>query len=146
MTRLATVGVCQLIQDPTERVERLAQALRRFVWITLPFVLASLISAVLMAIGLAFRENALDEEGHVIDEYAMSLYNTIHMKEGIWTLMAILFVVIFVRRAQAQNLLEAGHVDDAESILLFLNRYLLPAMIFIGVGAVFVGVVLRNAY
>ena len=86
--RFAAHNSFQEIESPLHRLERASHALKRLFMIVSPFVIILIITAVLMAVGLGFREAAVDENHNVIDENAFFLYNLVHTKEAIWMVMA----------------------------------------------------------
>jgi uncharacterized membrane protein len=145
--RLATTPAMALITDPKMRLERMANILKRLFTIVLPFVIILIVTAVLMAVGLGFRDAAVDPlSGAVIDPYAMSLYNTIHIKEVIWIVMTLnLFFMMYLRK-EAQYALLMNNLERAKGLLSSIANFLVPLNILLGMGAIFIGVFLRNAY
>lgn len=144
--RFATHQSLAMIEDPKLRMERAAHTLKRLFTIVWPFVIILIITAVLMAVGLGFRAAALDAMGNVIDPYAMSLYNTIHIKEAIWMVMAINLGAMMWRRREAEKALQDENLPRAKMMLEMIAKYMVPLNIALGVIAIFIGVVLRNAY
>lgn len=144
--RFATHQSLAMIDDPKVRLERAAHTLKRLFGIVWPFVGILIVTAVFMAVGLGFRAAALDANGNVIDEYAMSLYNVVHIKEAIWMVMALNLGAMMFRRSKAEKALKMGNIDEAKKILGLIARYMVPLNIVLGVIAIFIGVVLRNAY
>ncbi len=144
--RFATHQSLAKIDDPKMRLERVSHTLKRLFAIVWPLVLVLLATAIVMAVGLGFREAAMDETGNVVDEYAMSLYSTVLIKEAIWFVMALNLGVMMWRRRQAQIALERGDVPRARDMLAPIARFMVPVNITLGVIAIFIGVVLRNAY
>ena len=144
--RFATHQSLALISDPKLRLERAVHTLKRLFTIVTPFVITLIITAVLMAVGLGFRAAAVDASGNVIDEYAMSLYNTVHIKEAIWLVMALNLGAMMWRRGKAEKALQEGNLEEAKDILALIAKYMVPLNIGLGVTAIFIGVVLRNAY
>lgn len=144
--RFATHQSLAMIDDPKVRLERAAHTLKRLFGIVWPFVVILIVTAVFMAVGLGFRAAALDANGNVIDEYAMSLYNVVHIKEAIWMVMALNLGAMMFRRSKAEKALKMGNIDEAKKILGLIARYMVPLNIVLGVIAIFIGVVLRNAY
>lgn len=144
--RFATHQSLARIIDPKTRLERAAHTLKRLFAIVTPFVAILLVTAVIMAAGLGFRDAALDADGNVIDAYAMSLYNTIRIKEAIWVVMALNLGAMIYRRAKAEKALNAGNIEEAKKMLGLIAQYMVPVNIALGVIAIFIGVVLRNAY
>lgn len=144
--RFATHQSLALISDPKVRLERSAHTLKRLFTIVWPFVIILIVTAVLMAVGLGFRAAAVDSMGNVIDEYAMSIYNTVHIKEAIWLIMALNLALMMWRRSKAEEALKYGNVEEAKNMLGMIAKYMVPINIVLGITAIFIGVVLRNAY
>ncbi|MDD5385795.1 MAG: hypothetical protein PHQ22_01200 [Sulfuricurvum sp.] len=144
--RFAVYQSCAMITDPKLKMERSVHTLKRLFTIVTPFAIILIVTAIIMAVGLGFRAAAMDVMGNVIDDYAMSLYNTVHIKEAIWMVMAINLGVMIYRRGQAQKALEDRNLGRAKAMLTPIAQYLVPLNIVLGVTAIFMGVVLRNAY
>lgn len=144
--RFATHQSLALISDPKLRLERAAHTLKRLFTIVTPFVVILIITAVIMAVGLGFRAAAMDATGNVIDEYAMSIYNTIHIKEAIWLVMSLNLAAMMFRRRRAEQALKAGNVEEAKELLGLIAKYMVPINIVLGVIAIYIGVFLRGAY
>lgn len=134
------------IESPLNRLERISHALKRLFIIVTPFVIILIITAVIMAVGLGFREAAVDGDHNVIDEAAMVLYNMIHIKEAIWMLMAMNLALMAVFRSQADKLLDKGDTRGAKAKLSRIGKYMVPLNIILGIIAIYMGVFLRNAY
>lgn len=132
--------------EPAARLPRIAHALKRLFVIVSPFVIILIITAVIMAVGLGFRAAAVDASGNVIDEYAMHIYNLVHVKEVIWMLMAANLAAMILRRNKAQKLLDQGDMAGAKKALELIGKYMVPINIILGVIAIYLGVTLRNAY
>lgn len=134
------------IESPMHRLERIAHALKRLFAIVSPFVVILIITAVLMAVGLGFRVAAVDANGNVIDEYAMHIYNIVHVKEAIWMIMAANLIAMILRRNKAEKLLAKGDTAGAKRALELIGKYMVPVNIVLGIIAIYLGVTLRNAY
>lgn len=144
--RFAAHQSMQLITDPKLRLERSAHTLKRLFTIVTPFVIILIITAVIMAVGLGFRAAAMDASGNVIDEYAMSIYNTVHIKEAIWLIMTINLGAMMFRRKKAEAALAMGNLDEAKNTLAIIAKYMVPVNIALGLIAIYIGVFLRGAY
>jgi len=144
--RFAMHPSCSQIENPKMRMERAVHALGKFFNIVWPFVVVLIVTAVIMAVGLGFGAAAVDEFGTVIDEYAMSLYQTVHIKEAIWMIMAVNLGAMMYRRSQAVKALAADNLPRAKEMLEMIAKYMVPVNIVLGLAAIFMGVVLRNAY
>ena len=144
--RFAAHNSFMSIESPLNRLERISHGLKRLFTIVTPFVIILIITAVIMAVGLGFREAAVDVNHNVIDEGAMFLYNLIHIKEGIWMVMAMNLAVMAIFRAQADTLLDKGDATGAKGKLSLIGKYMVPLNIVLGLVAIYMGVFLRNAY
>lgn len=144
--RFATHQSLAMITDPKIRLERAAHTLKRLFTIVTPFVIVLIITAVFMAVGLGFRAAAVDPMGNVIDEYAMSLYNTVHIKEAIWLIMTINLGAMMWRRSKAEKALNSGNMEEAKNMLGLIAKYMVPLNIALGVIAIYIGVFLRGAH
>jgi hypothetical protein len=99
-----------------------------------------------MAVGLGFRDAAVDANGNVIDEYSMHIYNLVHVKEVIWMIMAGNLSLMILLRNKAQKLLDKGNSAGAKKALGLIGKYMVPINIALGVIAIYLGVTLRHAY
>ncbi len=134
------------IQEPKERLSRISYALKRLFSIVTPFVIILIITAVLMSVGLGFRVAAVDANGNVIDNYAMFIYNLVHVKEVIWMVMATNLGAMIYRRAKADKALSQNNLPTTKALLEPIGKYMVPLNIFLGVSAIYLGVTLRHAY
>ena len=142
--RFAAHQSIQMIDNTQARLERTAYALKRLFTIVAPFVLILIITAVLMAVGYGFRTAAVDANGNVIDAYAMHLYNLVHVKESIWMVMSVNFIVMVIRRNKAEKLIKSEDLAGAGSVLKLIGKYMVPLNIILGICAIYLGVTLRN--
>ena len=134
------------IESPLHRLERISHALKRLFYIVSPFVIILIITAVIMAVGLGFREAAVDANHNVIDENAMFIYNLVHMKEGIWMIMGANLAAMMWFRSKADKLLEKGDTIGAKANLTRIGKFMVPLNITLGIVAIYLGVFLRNSY
>jgi len=134
------------IENPAFRLERIAQALKRLFIIVAPFIVILIITAVIMAVGWGFRAAAVDANHNVIDETAMYIYNVVHIKEGIWMIMALNYGYMVYRLNRATKALVSNDVIEAKKYLEMIGKYLVPANITLGVVALYLGVVLRYSH
>jgi len=144
--RFAAHNSFSAIESPLHRLERISHALKRLFYIVAPFVIILIITAVIMAVGLGFRDAAVDADHNVIDEYAMMLYNLVHVKEVIWMVMASNLGFMIFKRSQADKFLAKGDSVRAKNALSLIGKYLVPLNITLGVIAIYLGVTLRNGY
>ena len=133
------------IENPLHRLERVSHALKRLFYIVTPFVIILIITAVIMAVSFGFRAAAVDDNGNVISEYAMNLYNVVHIKEVIWMIMSANLAAMMFFRSQADKSLLKGDTVGAKSKLSKIGKYMVPLNIALGIIAIYLGVTLRNA-
>lgn len=134
------------VESPLNRLERISHALKRLFYIVSPFVIILITTAVIMAVGLGFRDAAVDANHNVIDEGAMFIYNLVHLKEVIWMLMAANLSAMMWFRAKADKLLTKGDTVGAKANLTRIGKLMVPVNITLGVIAIYLGVYLRNSY
>lgn len=128
--RFAVHYSMQDVTDPKIKLGRTLELLRRFFNMVIPSILLLLITAVLMIIGLNLKGTPL---------YSLAL-----VKEGIWTVMTIVFIYIYIKRNKAAKAFEEGQLPIAKGHLMPLSSYLIPLNIVLGIVAIYLGVSLRG--
>lgn len=118
------------IESPAKRLEHIALALKGLFTIVVPFVVILLVTAIIMIKGYALSST----------EFAM----TAHIKEGIWTIMAINLFAMILRRNRAVKLLSEGDMVGAKSALEIIGKYMVPANIILGIIAIYLGTSLSS--
>ena len=142
--RFAVHPVMQSIDDPAIRLGKTLQITKNLFHIVMPFIAVLIVTAVLMAVGLGFRIAAVDESGNVINQTAYGMYQIVHAKEVIWTVMTANFTWMYLKRRKAQKLFDAGDLPAAKAAVAIVPKYLLPLNIVLGVAALWLGVTLRG--
>jgi len=142
--RFAVHPVMQSIEDPVIRLGKTLQITKNLFHIVMPFIAALIITAVLMAVGLGFRIAAVDESGNIISQSAYGIYQLIHVKEVIWTVMTVNFAWMYIKRHKAEKLFDAGDLAAAKEKVAIIRRVLLPINIVLGIVALWLGVTLRG--
>ena len=117
------------LREPPQRLERVAHALKRLFTIVAPFIVILLITALIMAAGLNLHKG----------EAKMLAF----AKEGIWTLMALNYFAMVLRRNKAAQLIEIGSLVEAKAKLAPISAYMVPVNILLGTAAIYLGVMLR---
>jgi len=120
------------LQNPAHRLERIADALGRLFAIVTPFIVILLATALVMAIGLGLHKG--------------DMKTLAFAKEGIWTVMAINFVLMMLRRNAAQKALDANDVVLAKEKLELIGKFMVPANIILGIIAIILGVVFSGTF
>ena len=100
------------------------------------FNLVMLFIIVLFATGLMM---AIATGGHHGDLKSLFL-----SKEIIWTIMAVNYIYMYIKRAKAAKLFAKGDVADAKAQLSWMPHVLLPLNIVLGIVALWLGVSLRG--
>lgn len=120
----------QEIAEPKIKLERTLDNLKRFFNMVIPSIAILLITAIIMIIALGFK--------------GTELYSTVIAKEAIWTVMTIVFIIIYTKRNKAQKAFEGGDFLTAKNNLAPIAQYLIPLNIVLGLIAIFMGITLRG--
>ncbi|MDD3059741.1 MAG: hypothetical protein PHW94_02225 [Sulfurimonas sp.] len=119
------------IESPAHRMERIAHALKGLFTIVVPFVILLLLTAIIMIKGYDLSNTEYATLGHI--------------KEGIWSLMAVNLFVMILRRTRAVRLLNEGNMVGAKFSLELIGKYMVPVNIILGTVAIFLGVALSSS-
>ena len=128
--RVAVHPALQAIDENKTKLGTTLRVVGRLFNLVLPFIIIIIFTAVLMAVGLGFKHSPL--------------YWLVHLKEGIWTIMAINYTYMYIKRAKAQRLFNSGDLPGAKAQVAKFANLLLPINIILGVIAIYSGVVLRG--
>jgi len=125
--RVAVHPALQSIDDGRIKLGKTLQIVDRLFNLVIPFIL------ILLATGIIF-------------ELAGIKGALTHAKEGIWTVMTINFIFMYIKRAKAQKLFNSGKLEEAKKCVNILPNILLPINIVLGMAAIMIGVILRGAW
>ncbi len=128
--RFAVHYSMQNIEDPKIKLGRTLENLKRFFSMVIPSIIILLITAIIMIIALELKES--------------ELYKFAIVKEIVWMIMTIIFVVIYIKRNQAQKAFDNGDFVTAKNQLTPLAKYLIPTNIVLGLLAIILGITLRG--
>lgn len=128
--RLAVHYSMQEVEDPKIKLGRTLESLRRFFNMVIPSIMILLLTAIIMIIALGFK--------------GTPLYSFVIAKESIWTIMTVVFIVIYIKRKQAQKAFDEGKLPLAKEKLAPLANYLIPINIVLGLIAIYLGITLRG--
>jgi uncharacterized membrane protein len=128
--RFAVHYSMQNIENPRIKLERTLENLKRFFSLVIPAILTLLITAIIMIIGSGFKEN--------------TLYSLVIVKELIWSLMTIIFIIIYIKRNKAQKSFLNEDMNTTKNNLIPIANYFIPINILLGIVAIFIGVLLRG--
>ncbi|MDF1874192.1 hypothetical protein JHD48_00430 [Sulfurimonas sp. SAG-AH-194-I05] len=113
------------IESGKEKLERVTHALKRLFTIVFPFTIILVATAVVMLIGYDLKSTEYAQYGYI--------------KEGIWSVMFVNFIVMISRRNRAAKLLVEGDVAGAKFSMALVGKYMIPVNIALGVIAIFLG-------
>ena len=119
----------QEILEPKIKIERSLQNLNNFFKLLIPSIVLLFISALILIYTLALNQS--------------TLYSTIILKEVIFTVMTGVFILVYIKTKQAKKAFEMGEMLKTKNALILISKYLIPLNIFLGLVAVYLGVVLR---
>ena len=128
--RFAVHYSMQNIENPRIKLERTLENLKRFFSLVIPAILTLLITAIIMIIGSGFKES--------------TLYSLVIVKEIIWSLMTIIFIIIYIKRNKAQKSFLNEDMNTTKNNLIPIANYFIPINILLGIVAIFIGVLLRG--
>ncbi len=124
--RVAVHPVLQSIEDSQLKLGSTLKIVGRLFNLVIPFIL------ILLATALFF-------------EIKLNITSPItHIKEAIWTIMTLNFIVMYIKRAKAMKLFNSGKLAKAKESVAIIPKLLLPINIFLGVAAIMLGVILRG--
>ena len=128
--RLTVHPSLQTIESPQIKLGKTLEIMKRLLNMVIPMIIALIITAVLLAIGEGLKET--------------ELYPTVLLKEGIWTVMTIIFIIIYIKRHQAEKLFKQRDFAEAKDKIKLIPNLLLPINILLGLVALYLGVLLRG--
>ncbi len=120
----------QTIESPQIKLGKTLEIMKRLLNMVIPMIIALIVTAVLLAIGEGLKET--------------ELYTIVLIKEGIWTLMTIIFIFIYIKRHQAEKLFKQREFAQAKEQVKYIPNILLPINIILGLTALYLGVALRG--
>lgn len=116
----------QSIDEPKIRLGKTLQIVGGLFNLVVPFIVISALCGIIILKGVGYS-------GAII-----------HLKEGIWTLMTLNFIYMYIKRAKAQKLYNSGDFSGAKEMVKVLPTVLLPLNLVLGLMAIFAGVTLRG--
>jgi uncharacterized membrane protein len=116
--------------EPKQRLGITLQSMGRLFNLVMPFIILLFATGLIMAIATGGHKGALK-----------TLFLS---KEIIWTIMAVNYTYMYVRRAKAWKLFEVGKVPEAKAKMKWMANVLLPLNIVLGLVALWMGVSLRG--
>lgn len=116
--------------EPKQRLGITLQIMGNLFNIVIPFIILLFITGLILVIGM--------------DGHGGTLRTLFLSKEIIWTIMAVNFSYMYIRRAQAWKLFEVGDIKAAKAKMKWMPNVLLPLNIVLGIVALWMGVSLRG--
>lgn len=120
------------ITDVKIRLSRTLEVMQRLLNFAMIFMILLAVTGTFMSLGLDFKHSS------------PSLYILIHIKEAVWTLMALNFIYIYRKRNSAGRQFLKGDLESCAESIFTISNYLLPLNIFLGFVAIYFGVILRG--
>lgn len=128
--RVAVHPSMQSIEEPKIKLGKTLMIMGRLFNLVIPFIIILMATAIIMIIGLQFKGG--------------ELYNIVLFKEGIWTVMTLNFIYMYMKRLKAETLFNGGSLAQAKAQVAKIPNLLLPLNIFLGIIALYLGVILRG--
>lgn len=128
--RLTVHPSLQTIESSQIKLEKTLEIMKRLLNMVIPMVIALIITAVILAMGEGFE--------------GTPLYSIVIVKEVIWTLMTTIFIIIYLKRSQAEKFFKQREFAKAKESLKLIPNLLLPLNISLGLVALYLGITLRG--
>jgi uncharacterized membrane protein len=128
--RFAVHYSMQNIEDPKIKLGRTLENLKRFFSMVIPSIILLITTAIIMILALGFKDG--------------ELYKFVILKEIVWSVMTIIFIVIYMKRNKAQKAFDNADFASAKNQLAPLAKYLIPINIVLGLVAIILGITLRG--
>ena len=122
--------IMSFMLEPKQRFGITLQITGRLFNIVMIFIVISFATGLIMAIATG---------GHHGDLKSLFL-----SKEIIWTIMAVNYTYMYIKRAKAWKLFSGGDVTGAKAQMAWIPNVLLPLNIVLGIIALWLGVSLRG--
>lgn len=118
------------VNDPMVKIGRQLETLDRFFKMVLIVIVLLLLTAIVMILGLGFK--------------GTDLYSVVIIKEVIWVIMTVMFILIYKKRNRAQEYFDRGDMKAAKETLIPLAQWMIPVNIVLGMVAIYLGITLRG--
>ena len=128
--RFAVHFSMQQIQEPKIKIERTLDNLQRFFNLVIPSIIILLITALLLVFGMGFKETPLN--------------SIVHIKEAIWLIMTVVFILVYIKRNRAQKAFNEGNMPTVKANPEPIAKIYIPLNILLGIVALYLGVTLRG--
>ncbi len=136
-----TKTIHKTVSDESRLTSR-ATLIKGYFKFLIPFILLSVFTAFLMALG--YKDNAIDDDGFILDNKSFEIYKYITLKGSIWGAMVMnMFLMIWII---SKTEVDGCKAQKAEDCIWLVNTYLLPINIIMGTVAIYIGVSIRHAF
>ncbi len=119
--RVAVHPSLQSIEDPKIKLGKTLEIVKRLFHVVIPFIVILIITGVIFV-------------------FAGFKTPLVHIKEAIWTIMTLNYILMYIKRAKAEKLFKSGKLADAKEQMKLLPSLLLPINIALGMVAIYLGV------
>lgn len=128
--RFAVHYSIQTIETPEIKLGKTLDFLKRFFNMVIPSIIVLLVTAIIMIIALGFK--------------GTELYSIVILKEAVWSVMTVVFAIIYFKRNKAQRYFDKKDFKSAKETLTPLAKWMIPLNIVLGIVAIYFGVTLRG--
>ncbi len=122
--RFAVHFSVQTIEDTKSKLQTTLLNLKYFFYMVIVCIVMLFITAIIMVL-------ALELQGLMV-----------HLKESIWFIMTIIFVIVFIKRNLAQKYFDQEEYAKAKEQLQPIAKYFIPMNILLGLCALFLGIII----
>lgn len=122
--RFAAHFSVQTIEDTKSKLQMTLLNLKYFFYMVIVCIVMLFITAIIMVL-------ALELQGLMV-----------HLKESIWFIMTIIFVIVFIKRNLAQKYFDEQEYAKAKEQLQPIAKYFIPMNILLGLCALFLGIII----
>lgn len=122
--RFAVHFSVQTIEDTKSKLQMTLLNLKYFFYMVIVCIVMLFITAIIMVL-------ALELQGLMV-----------HLKESIWFIMTIIFVIVFIKRNLAQKYFDEQEYAKAKEQLQPIAKYFIPMNILLGLCALFLGIII----
>ena len=129
--RFAVHPSLQNIGDESVKIARTLEITSRLFVLVLPFIVTLLGTGLYLAYTFGFS-------GHT------KLSLVVHLKEAIWLVMTLNYAAMVYLRFRAQSYYLASNILMAKKFLAPIAKFMLPLNIFLGLAAIYFGLILRG--
>jgi len=122
--KFAVNPAMQLIATESVRISRSVNITKNLFAMVIPAILILVVTGIVLIYGFGHKGEML-----------------VHIKEGLWTVMLINFIVMYMRVSKADRLMRSkdNQLEEAKKEMKIVSSYMLPVNIILGIIAIYVG-------